>query len=163
MGSDPRRLDGLRADERAAARLLERVTGGTVRAHDVGTRQGAYDLHLTFPGGRTAAVEVTSHTSVPDDVADLLTVPHVARRVAKVTSARGVDERHLFVTIGVDRMPDAVRLALADPSTPPEVGSRREMETEVPPGLTRLWLTTTGPGAQLVSWARTAGWRAHPT
>ena len=161
MGSDPRRLDGLRADERAAARLLERVTGGTVRAHDVGTRQGAYDLHLTFPGGRTAAVEVTSHTTVPDDVADLLVVPHVARRVSKVTSARGVDERHLFVTIAAGRLPDAVRLTGAGPSTPSEAESHREMETEVPSGLTRLWLTTTEPGAPLISWSRTDGWRAH--
>ena len=163
MGSDPRRLDGLRADERAAAHLLEKVTGGTVRAHDVGTRQGAYDLHLTFPGGRTAAVEVTSHTTVPDDVADLLVVPHVARRVSKVTSARGVDERHLFVTIGVGRMPDAVRLALAGPSAPSGTESHREMQTEVPAGLSRLWLTMTERGAPLVSWSRTDGWRVHPT
>jgi hypothetical protein len=163
MGSDPRRLDGLRADERAAAHLLERVTGGTVRAHDVGTRQGAYDLHLTFPGGRTAAVEVTSHTTVPVDVADLLLVPHVARRVAKVISARGVDERHLFVTIGVGRMPDAVSRSLAAPSPPSEAESRSAMETQAPTGLARLWLTTGGPRAPLISWSRSDGWRIHPT
>jgi hypothetical protein len=61
MGSDPRRLDGLRADEQVAARLVERATGATARAHDVGHRQGAYDVHLTYPGGRTAALEVTTH------------------------------------------------------------------------------------------------------
>jgi hypothetical protein len=61
MGSDPRRLDGLRADEQVAARLVERATGATARAHDVGRRQGAYDVHLTYPGGRTAALEVTTH------------------------------------------------------------------------------------------------------
>ena len=61
MGSDPRRLDGLRADEQVAARLVERATGATARAHDVGRRQGAYDVHLTYPGGRTGALEVTTH------------------------------------------------------------------------------------------------------
>jgi len=61
MGSDPRRLDGLRADEQVAARLVERATGATARAHDVGHRQGAYHVHLTYPGGRTAALEVTTH------------------------------------------------------------------------------------------------------
>ena len=154
MGSDPRRHDGLRADERAAARLLERVTGGTVRAHDIGTRQGDYDLHLTLPGGRTAAVEVTTHITMPADVADLLALPHVARRVAKVTSARGVDERHLFITIGVGRMPDAVRLTPEEPPTG---------HPEVPHSLTCLWLTTSERGAPLLSWSRTDGWRAHPT
>src|SRR6476659_5411878 len=64
MGSDPRRLDGLRADEQVAARLVERATGATARAHDVGHRQGAYDVHLTYPGGRTAALEVTTHAGV---------------------------------------------------------------------------------------------------
>jgi hypothetical protein len=61
MGSDPRRLDGLRADEQVAARLVERATGATARAHDIGRRQGAYDVHLTYPNGRTAALEVTTH------------------------------------------------------------------------------------------------------
>ena len=61
MGSNPRRLEGLRADEQVAARLVERATGATARAHDVGHRQGAYDVHLTYPGGRTAALEVTTH------------------------------------------------------------------------------------------------------
>jgi hypothetical protein len=61
MGSDPRRLDGLRADEQVAARLVERATGATARAHDVGRRQGAYDVHLTYPSGRTGALEVTTH------------------------------------------------------------------------------------------------------
>jgi hypothetical protein len=61
MGSDPRRLEGLRADEQVAARLVERATGATARAHDIGRRQGAYDVHLTYPNGRTAALEVTTH------------------------------------------------------------------------------------------------------
>ena len=61
MGSDPRRLDGLRADEQVAAVLVERATGATARAHDVGTRQGAHDVDLVYPGGRTAALEVTTH------------------------------------------------------------------------------------------------------
>ncbi len=61
MGSDPGRLRGLRPDERQVAIALEHATGATARARDVGGRQGAVDLLLTFPDGRTAAVEVTSH------------------------------------------------------------------------------------------------------
>lgn len=163
MGSDPRRLDGLRPDERVAAILLERVTGGTVRAHDIGTRQGAYDLHLTLPGGRTAAIEVTSHTTVPGNLADLLIVPHVARRVAKVTSARGVDERHLFIGIGASHLPDAVRLALAEPSAALGATSGTAMVDVVPEGLDRLWLMTGGRQMCLVSWSLAHGWRDHST
>jgi hypothetical protein len=60
MGTDPGRLRGLRPDERGVALALERVTGSTARAHDVDGRQGAVDLVLLHPDGRTAAVEVTS-------------------------------------------------------------------------------------------------------
>ena len=163
MGSDPRRLDGLRPDERVAALLLEHATGGTVRAHDIGTRQGAYDLHLTLPGGRTAAVEVTTHEALPPDLTDLLCVPHVARRVAKVTAARGVDERHLFVGIGAGALPDAGRPPTAEPA--PLSGGRGSVteQTEVPQGLTRVWVTTVEPGAPLRSWSRPEGWRDHST
>jgi hypothetical protein len=61
MGSDPGRLRGLRPDERLVALALERATGASARALDVGGAQGAVDLLLTYPDGRTAAVEVTSH------------------------------------------------------------------------------------------------------
>ncbi|HEX6917143.1 MAG TPA: hypothetical protein VF140_03625 [Phycicoccus sp.] len=61
MGSDPRRLHGLRPDEHLVALALERATGATAQAHDVDGRQGAYDLLLTWADGRTAAVEVTTH------------------------------------------------------------------------------------------------------
>ena len=64
MGSDPRRLDGLRPDEKLAALLVERVTGARARAHDVGGRQGAHDVDLTYPSGRRAALEVTTHAGV---------------------------------------------------------------------------------------------------
>lgn len=61
MGTDPRRLDGLKPDEKHAAAAVERVTGATARAHDVGGRQGAYDVDLTYPDGHRAALEVTTH------------------------------------------------------------------------------------------------------
>lgn len=60
MGSDPRRLRGLRADERLVALALEHATGARARGHDVDGRQGAVDLLLTHPDGRVAAVEVTT-------------------------------------------------------------------------------------------------------
>jgi hypothetical protein len=66
MGTDPRRLDGLRSDERAAAALVERATGATARAHDVEGRQGAHDVDLTYPDGRTGALEVTTHAGTAD-------------------------------------------------------------------------------------------------
>lgn len=56
-----RRLAGLSQSERFAAVAVERATGATAIAHDVGGRQGAYDIALTYRDGRTAAVEVTSH------------------------------------------------------------------------------------------------------
>jgi hypothetical protein len=62
VGRDPKRLRGLRADEHLVARALERATGGTAHAHDVDGRQGAVDLVLTHADGRTAAVEVTTHS-----------------------------------------------------------------------------------------------------
>lgn len=61
MGRDPRRLDGLKPDEKHAAVAVERATGATARAHDVDGRQGAYDLDLTYSDGRQAALEVTTH------------------------------------------------------------------------------------------------------
>ena len=93
MGSDPRRLDGLRADEQVAARLVERATGATARAHDVGHRQGAYDVHLTYPGGRTAALEVTTHA--------------------------GAASRNGMVLLGRDRLARPASTRRPPPSSPP--------------------------------------------
>ena len=271
MGSDPRRLDGLRADEQVAAVLVERATGATARAHDVGTRQGAHDVDLVYPGGRTAALEVTTHAgsgvrqapgllgreratwpnpgrwswtvgigtsreiprlralyrraitaceahgvttvgALPDSVLDLdpelrwvastststvvgrptasgngrppggvvvlptleatstdtdlvglpcavtelLTVPHVARRAAKVAAVPGVDERHLFVGIGDGGLPEGLYLALALPVDALPTGA-----PEVPEGLSHVWLTTAWSGAPLFCWVRTSGWQSH--
>lgn len=61
VGTDPRRLDGLLPDETVAALLVEGVTGARAIAHDVAGRQGAYDVALTYPDGRRAALEVTTH------------------------------------------------------------------------------------------------------
>lgn len=196
MGSDPRRLDGLRADEQVAARLVERATGATARAHDVGRRQGAYDVHLTYPGGRTAALEVTTYagsssrtgmallgrdrlsnpsgrhpspplrdlpTSVdpalaalPYAVSFLLAVPHVARRAAKVATARRVDERHLFIGIGQGGLPEPLYLRLGS-----SLGSLPAVAPEVPEGLTHLWISTESPGSPLIAWDVSGGWRSY--
>ena len=271
MGNDPRRLDGLRADEQVAAVLVERATGAMARAHDVGTRQGAHDIDLVYPGGRTAALEVTTHAGsgarqtpallgreratwpnpgrwswtvgigdsrdiprlralyqraisaceahgvttvagLPDDVlardpelrwvastststvigrrtasgngrppggvvllptpeaastdtdlaglpcavTDLLMVPHVARRAAKVAAVPRVDERHLFVGIGDGGLPESLYLALARP-----VDALPTDAPEVPAGLSHVWLTTAWSGAPLLCWARDSGWQSH--
>lgn len=59
--SDIGRLDGLTAGEKFAAVVVERATGARAAAHDVGGKQGAYDVHLTYPDGRCGALEVTTH------------------------------------------------------------------------------------------------------
>jgi len=212
MGSDPRRLDGLRADEQVAARLVERATGATARAHDVGRRQGAYDVHLTYPGGRTGALEVTTHAgtasrrglvllgrdrlalthpghrvrraaaghledgaehpasdrtvegappdrtlrSLPDAVTRLLAEPHVARRAAKVASARRVDARHLFVGLAEGGLPPALYRRLSRP-----LGTLPGDPPQVPDGLTHLWLSTEWRGSPLLRWQRDEGWHAY--
>jgi hypothetical protein len=198
MGSDPGRLRGLRPDERAIALALEQVTGATARAHDVGARQGAVDVLLSYPGGRTAAVEVTSHARagvrrrdagrrggrgawpdprrpwwtavgeptdgepgsldvLPGAVAELLLVPSVARRAAKVAAVADVDERHLVVELGEGALPERLYSALATPGTP-----LPRTDPDVPEGLTHVWLTTGWAGSPLVGWHRGAGWSAHP-
>ncbi|HEU5242511.1 MAG TPA: hypothetical protein VFU25_10870 [Ornithinibacter sp.] len=271
MGNDPRRLDGLRADEHTAAVLVEHATGATARAHDVGARQGVHDIDLAYPDGRTAALEVTTHAGsgvrhapallgrdrttwpnpgrwswtvgignprdiprlralyqraitaceahevttvggLPDDVlardpelrwvvstststvvgrpeasrnvrahggvvvlpvheaaradadlvglpcavTELLTVPHVARRAAKVAAVSRVDERHLFVGIGDGGLPAGLYLALARP-----VDAVPTDAPEVPEGLSHVWLTTAWSGAPLLGWVRGSGWQSH--
>ena len=53
--------------------------------------------------------------SLPDAVTGLLGEPHVARRAAKVASARRVDERHLFVGLAEGGLPPALYRRLSDP------------------------------------------------
>ena len=112
MGTDPRRLDGLRAGEQVAARLVERATGARARANDVGTLQGAYDVFLTFPGGRTGALEVTSHAgSASRRGVVLLGRERLAhpRRQAPPRAA------HLPPDPALTTLPDAVSALLAQP------------------------------------------------
>jgi hypothetical protein len=271
VGSDPRRLDGLKPDEKLAAAAVERATGATARARDVDGRQGAYDVDLTYPDGHRAALEVTTHAGagvrhraallrrngspwpnpgrwswaiglddpadiprlravyaraiiaceahdvpdpellphdllsgdtelawlahesasslraspsgaadarpartvlvgpparagpldgelagLPDAVAALLAVPHVARRAAKVGAARDVEERHLYVGLGEGGLPEPLHLALttlpvALPPDPPEL----------PDVLSHVWLRTAWAGSPLVGWDRRRGWTAH--
>jgi len=128
MGSHPRRLDGLRDDEQVAARLVERATGATAWAHDVGRRQGAYDVHLTYPGGRTAALEVTTYagSSSRNGMALLgrgrLSAPparHPARRPGRPRSAGTQSppavDRPGSVDPALAILPDAVSVLLAVP------------------------------------------------
>jgi hypothetical protein len=272
VGNDPRRLDGLLPDEIVAALLVERATGARALAHDVGGRQGAYDVALAHPDGRRAALEVTTNAApgirrsgvllgrtrhawpnpgrlgwgivlgdphdlprlravyarairicealgangpaslplgalegdpelawlatesasvlvavptdggrpaltvtvtprppdghvdsrletLPDAVTQLLLIPHVARRVAKVAGATAVEERHLFVGIGEGGLPDAVYHALCGPLE--ALPLTRPVVEE--PRLSHLWLTTDWGGSPLVGWSRADGWSVHAT
>jgi len=46
--------------EQCAAGAVARAVGATWQPHDVGRRQGVVDVTLTYPNGRTVALEVTS-------------------------------------------------------------------------------------------------------
>ncbi|MDF3044145.1 MAG: hypothetical protein K0R30_373 [Ornithinibacter sp.] len=272
MGADPRRLDGLKHDERYAAVVVERATGARARAHDVDGRQAAYDIDLAFPDGRRAALEVTTHAGpgvrrthallrrdrhtwpnpgswwwtidlaepsdimrvraaygraiqaceshgvtqpgalprgvlsgdpelrwlahesqsvlrgnpsffegngrpvsgvlvtpkartawvdsrlagLPGAVTELLAVPHVARRAAKVAAARSVDERHLFVGIGEGGLPDSLYVPLTGP-----LDAMPDEDPQVEEPLSHLWITTAWSGSPLLRWDRVGGWSAH--
>jgi len=112
MGTDPRRLDGLRTDEQVAARLVERATGASARANDVGTLQGAYDVFLTWPGGRTGALEVTSHTGSASRRGVVLLD---RERLAHPRRPRPPRLTHLGPDPALDTLPDAVSALLAQP------------------------------------------------
>lgn len=62
MGLVTDELTGLSPEEQWAAFEVARATGATSHAHDIGGRQGAVDVTLAYPDGRTGALEVTSHT-----------------------------------------------------------------------------------------------------
>jgi hypothetical protein len=272
VGTDPRRLDGLKHDERYAAVVVERATGARARAHDVDGRQAAHDIDLIYPVGRRAALEVTTHagpgvrrthsllrrdrhtwpnpgrwrwtielaepadimrvrgvydrairacesrrvrhpgelpvdllaedpelrwlaeesrsvlrgtpdafpldgrpatgvlvspraraafvdsglSGLPRAATELLAVPHVARRAAKVAAARKVDERHLFVGIGEGGLPDSLYV----PLTGPLEGLPTE-DPDVEEPLSHLWITTATSGSPLLLWDRARGWTAH--
>jgi hypothetical protein len=58
VATDP--LAGLSSQERFAALVVANAVGAFAEAHDVGGRQGAVDVLLTYPDGAVAALEVTS-------------------------------------------------------------------------------------------------------
>lgn len=143
MGSDPGRLQGLRADERLVALALERATGATARSHDVDGRQGAVDLVLTFPDGRVAAVEVTS-----------LAGDGVRRRDALARGGRRAwpDPRRPWWTVPglpdrgpgpLDALPAAVTAVLEAPS----VARRAAKVARVPDVAERHLVVELGEGA----------------
>jgi hypothetical protein len=54
-------LAELSPEEQWAARQVARAAGATWQPHDFGGRQRAVDVTLTYPDGRTGALEVTSY------------------------------------------------------------------------------------------------------
>ena len=66
------RLAGLTSVEHRAAGAVARGVGATAEAHDVGGRQGAVDVILTYPDGRTGALEVTSYAEEGSQERDVI-------------------------------------------------------------------------------------------
>ena len=138
--------------------------------HWLATQSRSSLVPVTTPQGRTSTgVTVTPRPpagavdsllrTLPDAVSRLLLVPHVARRVAKVCGATGVDERQLLVGIGEGGLPDAVYRALCGP-----VEALPDEDPEVDdPRLSRLWLTTDWGGSPLLCWGPEHGWATQAT
>ncbi len=110
---------------------------------------------LVTPKARTAWVD-SRLGGLPRAVTDLLAVPHVARRAAKVATARSVDERHLFVGIGEGGLPDSLYVPLTGP-----LEALPDDDPQVEEPLSRLWITTAWSASPLLSWDRVGGWSAH--
>ncbi|WP_248579406.1 hypothetical protein [Nocardioides sp. InS609-2] len=62
MNADP--LAGLSSQEVFAAIVVANAVGARAEAYDVRGRQRAFDVRLTYPDGREAALEVTSQAGV---------------------------------------------------------------------------------------------------
>lgn len=138
--------------------LAEESTSSLVAAPRSGSAT-VRPAHVTVTPRPVGAEVDSSLERLPDAVSRLLAVPHVARRVAKVASAPGVDERHLLVGIGEGGLPDAVYHALSGP-----VAALPGRDPEVDePRLTHLWLTTDWSGSPLVGWERATGWSVRET
>lgn len=88
-------------------------------------------------------------------VADLLAVPSVTRRVAKVGGAV-TDERHLFVSVDTSGLPFPIAGALM--GRPARLPSTTELV--LPRRLTHLWLAPRYLHV-LLGWTVSDGWRAH--
>src|SRR5918995_5286436 len=110
---------------------------------------------LVTPKARTAWVD-SRLAGLPGAVTELLAVPHVARRAAKVAAARSVDERHLFVGIGEGGLPDSLYVPLTGP-----LDAVPDVDPQVEEPLSHLWFTTAWSGSPLLRWDRVEGWSVH--
>lgn len=94
------------------------------------------------PSGGAADDELESLTEV---LTEVFKVPSVARRINKVGSAPGVDQRHLFLILSLDALPFGTSYGLSFgsllPKSPPPL----------PDGLTHLWLAS-GYGRRVLLW-----------
>ncbi|WP_392545318.1 hypothetical protein [Oryzobacter sp. 24SJ04S-52] len=189
MGSDPKRLDGLSDDEAYAAVALEHVTGGVVRAHDVGRLQGAYDLDLLLPRGRRAAVEVTTHTGPgvrhrssllgprargrgqrPELTIDGEVPAGLAEAVTALLLVPHVARRAVKVAAVAAADERHLFVGLGDGGLPDPLYRALARPVGVPgapdpevehDGLTHLWLATAWAGSPLLGWRLGAGWSVH--
>ncbi|MFQ6173193.1 hypothetical protein ACK8HX_16435 [Oryzobacter sp. R7] len=148
-------LDLLLPRGRVAAVEVTTVAGDGVRHREALLGPRSRGRARRPPRGADEGVDLPD--VLPALVTELLLVPHVARRAAKVAGAVRVDERHLFVGIGRGHLGGGEFAALGRPveglpAADPDVEDDR---------LTDVWLTTSWQGAPLLRWSRTGGWAVH--
>lgn len=99
---------------------------------------------MVTPSASGGAVdeELESLTAV---LAGVFQVPSVARRISKVGSAPGVDERHLFLILSLDAVAFGTSYGLSFGSLLPN------LPPPLPDGVTHLWLAS-GYGRRVLLW-----------
>jgi hypothetical protein len=135
--------------------LLE--TGIPVRGHpDVPSRtdDGVDRGVMVTPGGAGGAVDEKLE-GLPAELAQVLRAEPVARRIAKLASAEGLTQRHLFLILSLDSLRFGTSYGLAFGEFLPQEAP------PLPPGITHLWIAT-GYGHRVLLWDGQAWSQHHP-
>ncbi|WP_156251958.1 hypothetical protein [Pseudactinotalea terrae] len=108
---------------------------------------------MITPAGSGGVLD-ESLQGLPAAVEQLLEVPHISRRLAKVLTF-DADEHHLAVALRQGAIPDPLYMVMMfEPKGLPD------RDPTVPDGISHLWLLT-GSGVSLIGWAAGSGWTDH--
>jgi hypothetical protein len=132
--------------------LLEAEIG--MRGHpDVPSRTDDVERGVMVTPSATGGAVDEQLESMNEVLAALYEVPSVARRIEKLRSTLGVDQRHLFLILSLDAVPFGTSYGLSFgsllPTSPPPM----------PDGLSHLWLAT-GYGRRVLLWD-SVRWSQH--